>query len=197
MSNSKNLTLKTSAMIILLSFVGVIFLYFSISTPALVKTKAAASSESKESKSVTQIKRAISSLSKKMSDRDSRELARSIYEASKKHHINPKLMVAILMQESSFDQTKVSRTGDISISQINYQVWSREFSRLKKAPLDRFRLSMDRDYAIFRMAEILEILSKRQDKDSSWYAVYHSKTPSNKFMYVSKVNQHLNRIERL
>lgn len=118
-------------------------------------------------------------------------VAHAIHEASKNRQIDYLLFLSILKVETTtFSQSKVSHTGDISIAQIKPEVWADEFIRLKREPLDLVRLKKDAAYAIDRMGEILEILKKSAaKKDPLWYARYNSKTPSKKLIYAQKVQE--------
>lgn len=118
-------------------------------------------------------------------------IAWSIYKTSQKYNINPEIMTSIIMVESSFNQSAVSSTGDISIVQINYKVWSKEAKRLGWK-IDRERLKKDSNYAIDCMGKILNYLQVRYaKKDKVWYARYHSKTPSHKMAYSSRIQKNL------
>lgn len=119
-------------------------------------------------------------------------IAASVLVHSKKKNINPKVVLAILMTESTFNQDAVSATGDYGIGQINPKVWSQEFVRLKKKPLNEARLKSCVDYAISRTVEILSIVKK--EEDPFWIGRYHSKTPSLKKLYYGRVQTHLEKI---
>jgi hypothetical protein len=115
------------------------------------------------------------------------ELASLISTESKKYKIDPKVMVAIIMVESNFKQEAISRTGDISMAQINIKTWSLEFKRLKRVSIDEQKMHNDKAYAISRMAEILSILSRNHTNKKDWFASYHSKTPDLKKVYYEKL----------
>lgn len=151
----------------------------------------------KEATQVSKIQRSIARLSNDVPTNKSFDIARSIYNASRVHHIDPKIIVSILQVESTFKQNVVSPTGDFSIAQINLKIWTKELSRLNKEPLDFERVKNDRDYAIYRMAEILSVLQRRHRTDKDWYASYHSINPLNKEVYKTKVIAELNKIRSL
>lgn len=122
-------------------------------------------------------------------------IALSLNNVAKKHHIDPKLMIAIIGTESDFCNTKVSSTGDLSLAQINPDVWNREFQRLGLEKLNNVRLKKDEVYALNKMAEILSILKNRHaKKDKNWYARYHSHTRKYKNQYNTKVQLRLRMI---
>lgn len=114
--------------------------------------------------------------------------ASQISLALNKYKIEPQIMVAIIDTESNFKADKVSRTGDVSVAQINVEVWNKEFIRIKKSPIVKERLKKDQEYALLKMAEILNILKSRYEKkDRRWYARYHSNTNRHKGDYLHKL----------
>ncbi len=120
------------------------------------------------------------------------KIAKQMAKALEKHKVEPQIMVAIIDTESNFFSSKVSSTGDLSVAQINPDVWNRELVRLKREPIDLSRIKVDQEYALTRMAEILEILKKRYAKvDSKWYARYHSSTRHLKKGYLRKLEMRL------
>jgi hypothetical protein len=122
-------------------------------------------------------------------------IAQSLNNVAKKHNIDPKLMIAIIGTESDFCNSKVSSTGDLSLAQINPDVWNREFERLGLEKLNNVRLKKDEMYALTKMAEILSILKHRHEKkDKQWYARYHSHTRKYKNQYNAKVQSRLRMI---
>lgn len=125
------------------------------------------------------------------------KIAESIFEASQDRKVDYLLFLSIMKVETTtFNQHAVSSTGDISIAQIKPEVWTEEFDRLGKEPLDIKRLKKDASYAIDRMGEILEIQNGYKKKDPLWYARYHSKTPSKKLKYAQKVQKEYLKIKQ-
>lgn len=129
----------------------------------------------------------------KMKDRH--RIAYSLYLTTKKYNVDPKLMIAIIATESDFDNSKVSHTGDFSLAQINAEIWNKEFERLGLSKLNTKRLKKDENYALSKMAEILNILKARHaKKDSKWFARYHSHTQKYKSVYSVKVEKRMRMI---
>ncbi len=111
--------------------------------------------------------------------------------------ITPQIVVAIIDTESVFNQSAVSSTGDLSLAQINPQVWSKEFERLNLEPLDVERLKVDEEYSLSQMAIILDLLKKRYGKkDRRWYARYHSHSKKYKRLYLAKLDQRMKILEK-
>jgi hypothetical protein len=124
-----------------------------------------------------------------------KSMASAIAIQSESHHLDYKMMLSIIKVESSFDQSVVSSTGDVSVAQVNYDHWSPEFKRLHYPNLDKEKLKNDVFYSVKIMADILAIISKGHQKDKLWYARYHSKTPNKKIPYAKKVSAELHLIE--
>lgn len=120
-------------------------------------------------------------------------IASQISSALKQYKIEPQIMVAIIDTESDFKANKVSCTGDVSVAQINVDVWNKEFIRMNKPQLIKEKIKLDQEYAILKMAEILSIIKRRHGKtDPSWYARYHSSTYRYKTEYLNKLHIRLN-----
>lgn len=115
-------------------------------------------------------------------------IASQISKAIKKYKVEAQIIVAIIDTESDFKADKVSTTGDLSVAQINVDVWNKEFMRMKKPLLIKERIKKDQEYALMKMAEILSIIkSKYEKKDRRWYARYHSNTYKHKSEYLHKL----------
>lgn len=117
------------------------------------------------------------------------KIANDIYHAIRKYKVEPQIVVALIDTESNFQYDKVSTTGDLSLAQVNVEVWNAEFKRMKM-PLIKKELLVteDQSYAMEKMAQILSILKKRHaKKDRRWYARYHSNTTKYKIDYLRKI----------
>lgn len=120
------------------------------------------------------------------------EIARSIKMNAEKYNIDPTLFLSIIKVESDFKQDATNASGDFSLAQINYSIWSKAFVKLGKEPLDKKKLQTDLHYSIARMAEILSHLSDLySDKDPIWYARYHNWKRQYKLPYAKKINRQL------
>ena len=123
-----------------------------------------------------------------LQEKERNKVASQISIASKKFKIEPQIIVAIIDTESNFHADKVSSTGDVSVAQINVEVWNKEFIRMKKPPMIKGRIKMDQEYALMKMVEILNIIKTRYGKkDRRWYARYHSNTNKYKKDYLHKL----------
>ena len=116
------------------------------------------------------------------------EIAILLADISKKFNIKPEIFVAIIDTESNFSSERISSTGDLSMAQINVDMWNREFKRMRLPLIDKERVQSDLEYAFSFMAEILNILKIRfQHNDTEWFARYHSGTPKHKNNYFQKL----------
>jgi hypothetical protein len=117
------------------------------------------------------------------------KFANNIQASIAKHKVEPQIMVALIDTESDFQYTKISDTGDLSLGQVNVEVWNKEFDRLKIPLIKREDLlRQDQSYAMDVMGRILAILKKRHGKkDRRWYARYHSNTTKYKLDYLRKI----------
>ncbi len=117
------------------------------------------------------------------------KIANDIHHAIKKYPVEPQIVVSLIDTESNFQYDKISSTGDLSIAQVNVEVWNEEFKRLKLPLIDKEKLvNIDQSYAMEVMAQILSILKKRHAKtDRRWYARYHSNTNKYKINYLKQI----------
>ena len=144
---------------------------------------------------IEEIKHMISKVEKNMDDLRQETLAKSLANVSERYQIDAKILIAIIDTESDFRHEMISKTGDVSLAQINPRIWDKELLRLGRAPLDKKQLKVSEEYAIERMTEILSIIKLRYEKrDSHWYARYHSNTKKHRKFYQHKLGKKLNLI---
>lgn len=125
------------------------------------------------------------------------EVATKISHALKKYKIEPQIVVAIIDAESDFNHAMVSSTGDLSMAQVNVDIWNKEFARMNLNLIEPEKLKADEAYSLEVMAQILSILKSRYEKkDRRWYARYHSKTKKHKREYLSKLNTRMKLLEK-
>lgn len=138
----------------------------------------------------------ISTLKPGLDEDLKREVATDLQRALKKYKIQPQIALAIIDTESDFQQELVSSTGDISMAQINVEVWNKEFERMKVELIDADKLKEDKTYTMETMARILHILKKRYSKiDRRWYARYHSGNRKYKHAYLTKLERRMKKLE--
>jgi hypothetical protein len=141
------------------------------------------------------ISKMIESVTPELDKKKRANIAVSLYGASRKYAIDPKVMIAIIDTESDFYQERVSSTGDVSLAQINTEIWNKEFTRMGLDKINKKLLKKDAAYALEKMGKILNILKTRHAKtDSKWYATYHSTTKKYKNMYDAKVQTKMRKI---
>lgn len=125
------------------------------------------------------------------------EFAVKIHKALAKYKIEPQIVVAIIDAESDFNHEMVSSTGDLSMAQINVDIWNKEFERMNMKTIEAEKIKVDESYSLEVMAQILHILKTRYEKkDRRWYARYHSKTQKHKRAYMTKLSTRLNLLEK-
>ena len=138
---------------------------------------------------ISTIDKMISIVQPELNKNERRLVASQISNAIKKQKIEPQIIVAIIDTESDFKANKVSSTGDVSVAQINVEVWNKEFIRMKRQPMIKRKLKMNQEYALVKMVEILTIIKSRYGKkDRNWYARYHSNTQKYKSEYLQKLD---------
>ena len=121
--------------------------------------------------------------------------ANYISKAMKTYNLEPQIIVAIIDTESNFKADKVSNTGDLSLAQINVEVWNKEFIRMKIKPMIKEKIKTNQQYALMKMGKILSIIRSRYGKnDRHWYARYHSNTLKFKKDYLYKLEIRLKQI---
>ena len=141
---------------------------------------------------------AILNLNNNLTPDQAYELGLKVQEIHLKYELDPALILALLLTESSLEPLSESSTGDYSIAQINYKTWDKEFKRLGHEPLNKGLLKEgDISYALDKMALILSILKERHTDDPHWYGTYHSETPKLKSLYLQKVKRHYKTIEKM
>lgn len=117
-------------------------------------------------------------------------VATAIVESSKNNDIDSEIYLAILFKESSLltdpqnclKEAK-SCTGDYGMSQVNYRTWGKVLN------IDKAKMLTDVAYSIEVGARVLSYYKRYENKDSIWYARYHSKTPRLKKMYAHQLHK--------
>ncbi len=141
------------------------------------------------------IAKMIGAIQPELKECNKNRIAKTLYNTTKKYKVDPKLMIAIIGTESDFVNSKVSTTGDLSLAQINTEIWNKEFVRLGLKQLNSKLLKKDEAYALNKMAEILTIIKARHGKnDTKWFARYHSQTKKFKDLYSVKVEKRMRMI---
>jgi len=143
------------------------------------------------------IAKMISTLKPEFNQGQVNDVASKISQVFGKYKIEPQIVVAIIDTESDFNHSLVSSTGDVSLAQINAEVWNKEFERMNMELIEKDKLKADEEYSLEVMAQILNILKKRYEKkDRRWYARYHSKTTKHKHGYLSKLERRMKKLEK-
>jgi hypothetical protein len=153
---------------------------------------------------VSRFESAIQKLNKNIDKKNATRLGTLIAIESKKTKIDPRIFLAIINTESSFNQKAFNKnkdkfTGkvnsvDVSLAQINSKAWSEKSFKFRTGKnLDSKKLKENDSYAIWAMGEILIHFKKENMKfnpkhrDKWWFANYHSYTPQYKKQYISSL----------
>tara|TARA_Y100000034_G_scaffold136824_1_gene216103 strand:+ start:3254 stop:3871 length:618 start_codon:yes stop_codon:yes gene_type:complete len=173
-------------------FLFTIDISFALSTNELLNRKR---KEAEIKELVPNIYKSIVLLTKDSSlnikDSDILRYSTAIAYSSKKNKINPLLMVSIIYVESEFFHKKslIEGVSDYSIAQINYHVWSKEYSKIRNSPLNKEKLFKNQIYAINKMGEILKYKKSLYSKEKEWYLSYHSRTKKYRDIYRVKLKK--------
>jgi len=92
------------------------------------------------------------------------------------------IFIAILFGESSFDHTKVNKSGDYGIGQINYKIWGNFFEVTQKELLNPI-INIQIAFTILQMAQI------SHGTKNDWYGYYHSWNHISRKKYVKKIDR--------
>lgn len=142
---------------------------------------------------VSRFESAILKLNKHINKNNATRLGTLISIESKKRKIDPRVFLAIINTESSFNQKALNKNKngsvDVSLAQINSGAWTpKRFKEKTGKTLDLKRLKENDAYAIWVMGEILSLLKNNfARKDKWWFANYHSATPSFKRLYITRL----------
>jgi hypothetical protein len=93
------------------------------------------------------IAKMISVLNPEFSSAKSNEVAVKIHQAFAKYKIEPQIIVAIIDTESNFNHELVSSSGDLSMAQVNVEVWNKEFMRMNLNLIEASKLKVDQAYS--------------------------------------------------
>jgi membrane-bound lytic murein transglycosylase MltF len=114
------------------------------------------------------------------------QISHSVDKYSKEFSIKKELIMAIIEKESTFDITRVSKTKDYGLMQINIRT-------IKSFNFNFYRLQYDIDYSIFCGIVYLILIKRNYTTDNYWWARYHSSTPIYKNIYIKEVERIMRR----
>lgn len=102
------------------------------------------------------------------------------------HGISPKLLIAIVEQESGFRNGVVSRTGDLGLVQMSVST-AKEIGCADNLE----RLRWDAEYNLRCGAKYLSRLKKRYGHEPNWWSSYHSRTKVHRTNYYVAVKKRM------
>lgn len=114
-----------------------------------------------------------------------KQVSNSISRVADKYNLNPKLLTAILMQESRYRVQAVSSTNsDFGISQIH------KFT-VNRYKFNKKRLISDIDYSVEAGAIVLKDFYKRYAKEPKWWTRFNSSNKIARARYAKLVERWL------
>lgn len=145
-------------------------------------------------KKTPEVKKVLSQIKKnspKLSKEYSKTLARTITEKSKKHGVSPKILAAMLMQESSY---KISAknircgvsmtTGEKDCVVMDYGIGQINHKTIKHFGFDETRLLSDLEYSVEAAAIVLADFKRMYgQKEKEYWTRYNASTPSKREKY--------------
>lgn len=152
--------------------------------------------------------RSMLKLNPEMDPKKAYHLSNIFSQLSKKYKIDPKLILSIAFQESSFKLDAVRKvTGliyDIETSSYKTMRVGSDFcmmqihiSNIKKMNLNVKKLLKNPRYCIENGVKILAKYKRRFSKKTSiWWTHYNAKTKAKQKIYLNKVSKHLNKIQK-
>ena len=152
--------------------------------------------------------RSMLKLNPEMDPQKAYHLSNIFSQLSKKYKIDPKLILSIAFQESTFKLDAVRKvTGFVydadSSSYKTMRVGSDfcmmqiHISNIKKMNLNVKKLLKNPRYCIENGVKILAKYKRRYSKKSSeWWTHYNAKTKAKQKIYLSKVSRHLDKIRK-
>lgn len=148
-------------------------LFLGLTIPAVATSQKSTYQYPKNPPQVVTVRTQILKNNPKLPKNYAQKLATAIVAKSEKHGLKPRLLAAILMQESRYSMDAVNRkTKDFGIAQIN-------FKTIAGFGFDQNRLMTDLDYAVEAGAIVLasyKRYAKREPK--TWYSRYNCGTRS-------------------
>ena len=122
---------------------------------------------------------------KELSNEYAEKIADIVYTKSLELNVDPRLVAAILMQESHYKLSAVNKkSADYGIAQINKHT-------VKSLRLDKSRLLSDLGYSITAGVTVLASLKHYSASDSKWWGRYHNRHLKEKIKYITMVSRYL------
>jgi len=114
-----------------------------------------------------------------------KRIARVVFIECRKANIDPRIVIAILKQESNYKLNAVNkRSADYGIAQINRNT-------IKSMRLNKTKLLTDLEYSVHAAVEVLSLVKRYSNGDSKWWARYNSRHLNKKNKYYVAVSRYL------
>ncbi|MCB0405126.1 MAG: transglycosylase SLT domain-containing protein [Bdellovibrionales bacterium] len=142
--------------------------------------------------------RAISDLQPRLGDEKSVQYALGIYKAAKHYRIDPRLLIAIAHQETSFrENLPEGAAGEIGLCQIRKNwLGNKEFVREfgKRSVRDLHNPEKNFLFAAWILRDLKEANSEKETVP--WWTYYNARQLKNRVRYYMHVNRKLERISK-
>lgn len=126
-------------------------------------------------------------------------LAKTIVQTSKKYGIHPKVLAAMLMQESAYKISAKNIKCGISIENgkkdciiVDFGIGQINHKTIKAFKFDRNKLLTDLSYSIEASAKVLADFKRMYGhKESDYWSRYNASTPSKRLVYKRLVARYM------
>ncbi|MFK7827307.1 MAG: transglycosylase SLT domain-containing protein [Oligoflexales bacterium] len=146
----------------------------------------------------------ISHLKPSMNHNEALKLSNSFYRVSRKHCLDPKLLVSIAFQESCLQLDAVRKTNGFILVDDDYVeasvgsdfcMMQVNIRNIKHFDLDVNKLLTEPDYCIGAGAVILKDIQNRYArKEDKWWSRYNSVSKFHREIYQKHIERHLDKI---
>lgn len=125
-------------------------------------------------------------------------LATTIVRTAKKYNLSPRLLAAILMQESSYKISAKNIKCGISINTgkedcvvVDFGIGQINHKTIKAFHFDKTRLLSDVEYSIDASAKVLADFKKSHAKDTEFWTRYNASSPDKRTIYKNLVARYM------
>jgi soluble lytic murein transglycosylase-like protein len=142
----------------------------------------------------------------KMDHKKAYKLSNLFSRVAKKYKVNPKLLISIAYQESTFKPKTVRRvtglvfneeTGEYKEVKVGEDFCMMQIhqSNIRKMKLDVAKLLKDPRYCLEAGAKILTKYKKKYSKtEKEWWTRYNAKSTAKRAIYFNHITRHLNKL---
>ena len=148
----------------------------------------------------------IMKLNNKIENKDAYKLSNIFSKVSRKYKLDPRLLVSIAFQESSFKKDAVRKVKGLVYDEAlgkykqlavgaDFCMMQIHMSNIKKMNLSVKKLLENTRYCVEAGAKILSRYKKKHSKvDEIWWTYYNANTKAKRKIYYNKVIRHLDKL---